>query len=348
MTNGLYLGKFAPLHKGHEYCIETALRHVDTLHVLVYDEPSVTDIPPTVRSQWIRDVFPRQPIEVHEVWTAPEGIEYDDHTKALHERKAREVLQSDGVANIDVFFSSEPYGQHMASAFNATDFRIDEDRAEVPISATRVRSALDAGRPAKVRDYISDIVYRNLVTNVVILGGPSTGKSTLARNLANEYDTEWQEEVGREFWQEHADENGLLTQEELYQLACKHIEAERQSLSEAREYLFTDTNAITTGLFSEWYHGNIDSRLERLMEKNASRYDVFILCDDDIPFEPEPGRGGPEGRQRLQRMHEDWLNRHGVPFYRVSGTVEERINQVSEILSNFNKWNSERETIRQS
>lgn len=155
------------------------------------------------------------------------------------------------------------------------------------------------------------------------------------------WDERWQPEVGREFWQEHADENGELSPRELYDLAEEHLNQEDEALEEARHHLFTDTNAITTGLFSKWYHGEIDGRLERLMLRNAQRYDVFILCDDDIPFEDEPGRGGPEGRQRLQRMTESWLDSKGVPYYRVSGSVEERVDQVIDILESFNKWDHE-------
>lgn len=339
MTTGLYLGKFAPLHKGHQHCIETALDEVDELFVLIYDEPDVTDIPLVTRSRWLRDLYPQ--VEVLEAWTAPTELGYTDHIKAKHERY---VLRKLGGQNIDMFFSSEPYGEHMSSALDAEDCRVDEERETVPISATNIRAAFDEGNTRPIREYVSDRVWRDLVTNVVVLGGPSTGKTTLCKAMSSFWNERWQPEVGREFWDEHADENGELTTQELYALAKAHIEEEDTALTEAEQYLFTDTNAITTGLFSKWYHGEIDGRLERLMLRNAQRYDVFILCDDDIPFEPEPGRGGPEGRKRLQRMHESWLDAQGIPYYRVSGDVAERVSQVSEILEGFNKWDSERQT----
>ena len=50
---GLTLGKFAPLHKGHQYLIETALGEVDELMVLIY-ESSVTTVPLSVRAGWLR------------------------------------------------------------------------------------------------------------------------------------------------------------------------------------------------------------------------------------------------------------------------------------------------------
>src|SRR5207248_1999283 len=42
-----------------------------------------------------------------------------------------------------------------------------------------------------------------LIQKVVMVGTESTGKTTLARELARVYDTRWTHEFGREFWVEH-------------------------------------------------------------------------------------------------------------------------------------------------
>lgn len=55
---GLTLGKFAPLHKGHQYMIETALQEMDEVYVLIYDTP-VIPIPLSIRAGWIREMYPR-------------------------------------------------------------------------------------------------------------------------------------------------------------------------------------------------------------------------------------------------------------------------------------------------
>lgn len=339
---GLYLGKFAPLHKGHQYCIETAMEEVDDLVLLIYDEPDVTDIPLVTRSQWLRDLYgDSEGVTVLEAWTAPTELGYDNHTKAKHEKYVINKLDSRGINNVDVYFSSEPYGEHMSNALGAVDYRVDEERNEYPVSATMLRKAMNVDYYEYVKEWVDERVHRDLVTNVALLGGPSTGKTTLAKALARAYGTKWMPEFGREYWEENADADGMLTVEQLNELAELHIEEENEMLSKANKYLFTDTNAITTGLFSKWYHNEIYENLEYLMAENAQRYDVLILCDDDIPFEEEEGRGGPEGRKRLQRMHESWLDAKGIPYHRVSGSVEERVKQVSEIIEGFNKWDHE-------
>ncbi len=41
-TRGLTLGKFAPLHCGHQLLIDTALAEVDELVITIYDCPETT------------------------------------------------------------------------------------------------------------------------------------------------------------------------------------------------------------------------------------------------------------------------------------------------------------------
>ncbi len=41
---GLTLGKYAPLHQGHQLVIETALAEMDRLIVIIYDCPEITPI----------------------------------------------------------------------------------------------------------------------------------------------------------------------------------------------------------------------------------------------------------------------------------------------------------------
>ena len=71
---GLTLGKYAPLHKGHEYVIETMLREMDEGIVIIYDTP-VTPIPLQIRAGWIRKLFPNA--TVIEAWNGPEGFSND-------------------------------------------------------------------------------------------------------------------------------------------------------------------------------------------------------------------------------------------------------------------------------
>ena len=54
---GFTIGKFAPLHKGHQYLIETALKEMDKVIVVVYDTDLI-DIPSEKRANWIKELYP--------------------------------------------------------------------------------------------------------------------------------------------------------------------------------------------------------------------------------------------------------------------------------------------------
>jgi len=150
---GLFLGKFAPFHKGHQYVVETALAEVGELLVVIYDCPETTDIPLSVRAEWIRELYPR--VTVVEGWALPTGTGYTKAEKREHEDAIQDLL---GEATVDAFYSSEPYGEHMSKALGAVDRRVDPDREVVPISGTAVRE-----NPYSQREFVSDLVYRDLV-----------------------------------------------------------------------------------------------------------------------------------------------------------------------------------------
>lgn len=329
-TTGIFLGKFAPLHDGHRHVIDTALDEVDDLIVMPYTAPDTTDIPLTTRADWIRDLYPN--VGVLPAWNGPTETGYTDELKQKHERYVEERLDGRDVTH---FYSSEPYGAHMSEALDAVDRRIDPDRDTVPISATQIRAD-----PYRNRDFVPDRVYRDLVTNVVFLGAPATGKSTITERMAERHDTAWMPEYGRTYWEEH-EQDGILTQDQLVELAEGHLEREDEKLLEADTYLFTDTNAITTYIFSHDYHDDAPDRLRALAEDAATRYDLVFLCDTDIPYDHTPDRRGKQVQERMQRHTRSFLDHHQIPYHVLTGDVEERAEQVDAVLETFDPHDAE-------
>lgn len=332
-TVGLYLGKFAPFHGGHQYCLDQALDDCDRVIVLVY-HTDVLDIPLQQRADWIRDLYSDAPVDVIEAWTGPESHGYSDSIKQEHEQYVIRLLEQNGYGSdvVDAFYSSEPYGEHMSEALGAVDRRIDMAREMMPISGTKIREK----GPHQYRDMIADTVYTDLISRVAIVGGVSSGKTTLASELASHYDTEWMPEHGREFWHEHADEDGRLTEDELVQLATEHAEMEDEKTKDARIYLFVDTTPMTTLAWAKYYHGTEPRCLKQMAYFCNTVYDLHVLCDPHIPFEEDPGREGRENRKRLHRMHKALMKQHNIDYITVGGSVEERVRQVKAELKKRN------------
>lgn len=327
MRTGLTLGKFAPLHKGHQLLIERALAATDHLTVIVYDVPEITTIPLPIRSDWIRKLYPS--VDVLEAWNGPTGVGNTPEIMEAHEDYILKLLNGRRITH---FFSSEFYGDHVSKALGAKDCRVDETRSTVPISGTTIRNNLFANK-----QFIHPEVYRDLITKIVLLGAPSTGKTSLAQALANEFNTTWMPEYGREYWEKNQ-KNRRLTLEQLVEIAEEHIQREDMLTLEANRFLFVDTDATTTNMFSHHYHGKSHPRLTQLAKNTRHRYDLFFLCGDEIPYDDTWDRSGQTNRTTFQKQVREDLNQRKTSFIELEGSVDARMQIVMQILRGFDKF----------
>lgn len=322
VSTGFTLGKFAPFHNGHRLVIDTAQAETDHVIVLVYDAPSTTRVPLSVRAGWIRSLYPD--VEVIEGPGAPEDIGATPAIEALQERY---ILSMVGNRQITHFFSSEDYGAHVARVLGARDRRVDAGRIMVPISGTEVRRD-----PWRHRHLIDPLVYCDLITRVVFIGAPSTGKTTIARRMADELNTVWLPEYGREYWELNQVDRRLRV-EQLLEIAEEHVSREAAAVLQANRYLFVDTDATTTYQFSMDYHGRVAPRLESLATEASQRYRCRFLCQTDIPYHDSWDRSGAGHRGRFQHRVLEDLKRRNVPFIELGGSIEDRVARVNECLT---------------
>jgi len=328
MTTGLTLGKFAPLHAGHQHLIETALKEVDELLVIIYDT-KLTEVPLPVRARWIKTLYPS--VTVIEAWDGPKICSPQREYEIKEEKYVLGLLNGKQITH---FYSSEYYGGHMGRALNAVDRRVDNDRLAVPISATQIRK-----NPFLHRRFINDVVYKDLIVKVVFLGAMSTGKSTLVEALAKRFNTCCASEYGREYWETHQVDR-RLSFEAFDEIATGHIAREDQAALNANKYLFVDTNAITTYMFALDYHGKAPALLTQLALENAQRYDLFFLCDDDIPYDDTWDRSGEQKRAVFQKQIVADLNERKIPYITLKGNLEERMTKVENVLASFIKYSN--------
>ncbi len=164
---------------------------------------------------------------------------------------------------------------------------------------------------------------------VVVLGAESTGKTALCQALATAYNTVWVPEYGRQLTEE---KNGDITFADHLYIALRHLEAEDALGPRARRFLFVDTNAVTTALYSYFYYQRCDPALLQLARACRARYAHTVVCQPSIPFEADGWRG-PEALRTVQQgttlMQLDLLN---IPYTCVDGPVAERVRQVQEVL----------------
>ena len=144
-------------------------------------------------------------------------------------------------------------------------------------------------------------------------------------------------EYGREYWEAHQVER-RLTPEQLVEIAEGHLEREEQALNRANRYLFTDTNPMTTYIFSLYYHGMAHPRLCKMARDSASRYDLVFVCDTDIPYDDTWDRSGDVVRDTFQKRIIADLILRKIPFFLLRGDLETRVQTVKSVLSRCGKY----------
>ena len=172
-----------------------------------------------------------------------------------------------------------------------------------------------------------------MVKRIAIFGAESTGKSTLAAQLAAHFGEPWVPEYVREFWYAH---QGVITAADLGTIARIQMETEDAAAKCAREFLFCDTDLLTNVLWADLlYGGNCPDWMRTKAETRAREYTFYLLCDTDIEFTPDPQRSFPnaEGRAMCRRLWRETLVSRELPFVEIYGNHEERLRQGIQAVS---------------
>lgn len=326
----LVVGKFAPLHLGHDFLIRTALSHAEELILLSYSNPEFPRTGPETRESWLRGSYPQAHVHVLKSDNAPRNSDDDD----IHRTYVAEVYRDLVNKPLDAVFTSENYGVGFAQkltekflAWNLQNHRVehinvDQSRKTFPISGTEIRKDLHANR-----HFLVSGVYATFVESVCFLGAESTGKSTLAPLMAETLKTTYTEEYGRTLWDA---QNGKLAFDDFMKIARTQIEMENAARNQATKMFFADTSPLTTLFYSYEYHGKADPELVTLSKR---KYDHIFLCVPDFPLVQDGTRSDEKFRQRQHDWYLETLKRREVNFNLLTGGLESRKHQILKYLA---------------
>ena len=170
------------------------------------------------------------------------------------------------------------------------------------------------------------------IVKVVLFGPESTGKTTLASQLAYHYQTVWAPEFARDYLQKKwNNKRQVCEHEDLLPIAIGQMKLENKLAKRADKVLICDTDLLETKVYSEEYYGGmVDPDLEAAAEKN--QYDIYLLTYIDIPWQFDSIRDKPGQRENMFNAFENALKKSNRPYVILKGDEETRLKKAIEVI----------------
>lgn len=313
-ATGLIIGKFMPPHTGHVALINFALGLCDRVTILVCtleNEP----IPGELRHAWMSEMFPGANV----IHVTDENPAYPNEHPRFWEiwrgTIARVVPET-----TTYLFAGEDYGAKLAEVVGAKF--IPFERTMVPISATAIRE-----KPLANWKHIPEVVRPYYVKRVCVYGPECAGKTTLAAELAREFDTVHVPEFARPLLDL---KGGRCDLDDFPVIARGQVASEDALARIANRVMFCDTDLITTTIWHDLLFGGCPQWIAD--EADARTYDLYLLCDIDLPWASDPQRYFPDERPAMMKRWEDELIRRGRKYVKISGIGEKRLASAAEAV----------------
>ena len=148
---GFTIGKFAPLHKGHQLLIETALKEMDEVYCVIYDT-DIININVEQRAKWIKKLYPN--VNIIFAYDSPKQYGLDDESVNIQMKYLSELIKEIQVTH---FYSSELYGEKVANYLGIENRIVDLERKTIPINATEIRKNYDENKKYIERFILLDL-----------------------------------------------------------------------------------------------------------------------------------------------------------------------------------------------
>jgi NadR type nicotinamide-nucleotide adenylyltransferase len=202
--------------------------------------------------------------------------------------------------------------------------QVDKARAVIPISGTQVRE-----NPLGCWEYLEPPVRGYYARRVCVVGAESTGKTILARRLAEHYETVWVAESGREACERMLAEIGEYQwrSEDFMEIARIQCKRENEAARRANRILICDTDAFATSIWHRRYMGERSPEVEAIAESHR-RPDLYLISNVDTPFVQDGTRDGEGIREWMHGVFVEELVRTDRPFRILTGDWEERFRQA--------------------
>lgn len=329
---GMYGGTFSPLHLGHVDCIIQAANMCEELFIVLSIGNNRDEIDYRMRYRWLYQVT-KHIGNVKIITIQDDAPTKEDYGEDCWDKDAKKVKEQIG-KHIDIVFCGSDYDENSFwnKCYPNSEFHVFPRNG---ISSTEIRKD-----PYKHWDWLPNVVKPYYVKKVLLMGGESTGKSTLTINLANRFGTNYIDEAGRDI-SERSGTDLMMISADFTEILLQHKLNEIKAIEYSNKILFEDTDTLVTQFYMSFLNDPEIEKNKALSDAidAINSYDLILFLEPDVPFVQDGDRSEVirDDRVKYSNKIKELIISHGKHVVTISGSYQERyeaaVREVNKILT---------------